>query len=137
VNPDSVATPGVPQYVALMGRFMEQHFQRCSAKIDTTFWNEFRLSLVDYLILSVPEFSRVETYSSEFPWFRMLKSIEAQTGEAPTRFALELLNRFDCDWSAKNLEQHAVAIAKDRGLVAPEIVQRAFREVRGKRSATG
>jgi hypothetical protein len=75
VNPKNLETPGLPQYVALMGRFMEQHYERCfgddtKAPRDGMFWNQFRIGVVDYLIRSVPEFSQVNSFGSEYLLFR-------------------------------------------------------------------
>jgi hypothetical protein len=141
VNPDHVKTPGMPQYVALMGRFMEQHYERCFGEGkpggDANFWNEFRISTVDYLIRSVPEFSQVDTYGSRYPWFKTLKNIESQTGQPPQRLALELLNRYDCNWSTANFEGHVQTVAKERGLVAPEIITKAFQAARTGKAPAG
>lgn len=133
VNPDNVETPGLPQYVALMGRFMEQHYDRCfgdeSKQNDGMFWNDFRHGIVDYLIRSVPEFGQVEVSFQQLRSASMLRAIEKETGQPARRFALELLNRYDCSWNESTFEQHAVEIAQERGLVDPAVVQRAFRAV--------
>jgi len=132
-----VTTPGIPQYVALMGRFMEAHYERCfggeNPAADGNFWNQFRYSVVDYLIQSVPEFSKVQAIGSGFPLFAVLKSIEEQTGQPPRRLALELLKRYECNWDEANIEARVAAAAQERGLVAPEVVQKAFHPVRPRK----
>ncbi|MDJ0945581.1 MAG: hypothetical protein QNJ30_19105 [Kiloniellales bacterium] len=122
VNPPFVDTAGLPQYVALMGRFLDRHIERCfaqgAAQPDVQFWNQFRYAVVDYLIQSNAEFSKVAFVGSTYPLFAALKAIEGIAGaKATQRLGLALLDRFDCDWSYDRLEAEMLAINADLALM--------------------
>jgi hypothetical protein len=136
VSLDHLKTPGLPQYVALTGRFMNANFERCfggaaaSDAAGQAFWNEFRYSVVDYLIHSVPEFSQVVMSIQRFPLFRVLELLESRIGKEPVkRLALEMLTRYQCDWSQNNIADLVVAIVDERGLAPTEVVARAFEDI--------
>lgn len=135
VNPGFIKTAGLPQYVALMGRFMDKNYDRCfgdgrepsGALIG--FWNEFRHSTVGYLIQSVPDFSNVTNIGTHYPLFQKLKRLEAPAVEPVQRLALELLDRFDCDWSHANLQQKVLQISQERDLLPEKVIREAFASV--------
>jgi hypothetical protein len=122
VNPPFIDTPGLPQYVALMGRFLGQHFDRCfgggATRADPSFWNRFRHAVVGYLIQSNPDFSKVTNIGSTYPLFTALKAIEVQAGtKATQRLGIALLERFDCDWTDQRLKKEMLAINSDLSLM--------------------
>lgn len=136
VSLDHLETPGLPQYVALTGRFMDKNFERCfgaspgPATPGQAYWNEFRYSVVDYLIHSVPEFKEVNILGLKYPLFRVLGRLEARVGkESVKRLALELLTRYECDWSQANIADRMTAIVKERGLAPAGAVAQAFEEI--------
>ena len=112
-----------------MGRFMDRNFQKCfskdtgASKVDVSFWQEFRHSLVDYLIQTQPEFKDVINVGKGYPLFASMQSLEKQAGaDAAKRMAIELLDRFDCDWSRANLRDQMIKINQERGLMAAEAI---------------
>lgn len=122
VNPPFLETAGLPQYVALMGRFLERNYSRCFAadkpQPDANFWNQFRYALVDYLIQSHPDFSKVTNVGSTFPLFAALKTMEGKSNvKATQRLALALLDRFECDWTNDRLQGEMLEINKDLDLM--------------------
>ena len=129
VNPANVDTAGLPQYVALSGRFLDRNYAKCweqgdrKAQPSTQWWNEFRYSTIDYLIQTQKEFSGVTTIGAQFRFFAALKSIDATAGvEQTTRLALELLNRYDCDWTADTIADHMLKINDERGLMTRSVI---------------
>jgi hypothetical protein len=137
VNPEHVAAPGLPQYVALMGRFMERNFARCFGG-DTTrpfqFWDDFRYGVAAYLIGSVPQFEAVVEKTLQIglqsPVYRLLTEIEARAGVQPVqRLGLELLERYDCDWAYPGFRATIAGINAERGLVQPALLEKALAEV--------
>ena len=139
VNPDHIDSPGLPQYVALMGRFMERNFERCFGKGKKTFgesgafWNEFRYSVVAYLIQSVPGFSdpTLMTITKDYSLYKDLKALEVHGVQPVQRLALELLERFDCDWSQDNLADRVRVINEQRGLLPVDALRSAFTKPMG------
>jgi hypothetical protein len=134
VDEASARMPGLPQYVAIMGRFFDRHYDRCfgaerqKTSVHLTFWNSFRHTLADYLIRSVPEFEGFDSderwQSRKQPLLAFLERLEIRSGRpAVQRLALELLNRFECDWSNADLLDQILTIVRERGLV-PEAVAR-------------
>jgi hypothetical protein len=125
VNPANIDTAGLPQYVALMGRFLDRNFRRCfddqtssAQKPTVEWWNEFRYSIVDYLIQTQEEFKGVTTVGTQSRLFAALKSIEDKAGlDAAKRLAFELLNRFECAWTPDNITAEIVKINSDRGFM--------------------
>lgn len=128
VNPPFIETPGLPQYIALMGRFFDRNFKRCFSENgpqpDMQFWNQFRYAVVDYLIQSNPEFSKVANIGSTFPLFAALKAIEGKSNkEATQRLGLVLLERFECDWTNDRLEGEMLAINADLDLMTDTAIK--------------
>jgi hypothetical protein len=128
VNPLNVDTAGLPQYVALSGRFLDRNYAKCwerddNVRPDTQWWNEFRYSAIDYLIQTQKDFSGVTTIAKQFRFFAALKTIEATAGvEQTTRLALELLNRYDCDWTRDTIADRMLKINDDRGLMPRSVI---------------
>ena len=136
VNVDNIDTPGLPQYVAIMGRFMERNYQRCIVEQVSgqgtdffEFWNEFRNSIVDYLIQSVPAFSQVNLFSKDYNYklFQALKEMEKDYGvDNVQRLALELLKQYDCDWSQANISDKIIEVNRERGFLPEEVIRKVF-----------
>jgi hypothetical protein len=130
VNPENLATAGLPQYVALMGRFFQLHYDRCWGQgVDgpIELWNEFRSSVVEFLIRSHDDFKDVQTYGSSQPLYQALTAISGAAGLEPTqRLALRLLERYECNWTRADLAPAIARIARDEGLMAPEVVTRSM-----------
>lgn len=133
VNPAGVDIAGLPQYIALMGRFFELNFDRClgdqaeTPRPSVDFWNEFRHSVVGYLIQTQPEFKDVSNVGTQYDFYEALKMIEAQTGAEPVkRLALELLERFQCDWNRDVIADRMLEISDDRGLMPREPIRQAM-----------
>jgi hypothetical protein len=123
VSPNAAADPAVQleKYVALMGRFMAQHYGRCLPGLSADLWNQFRLSVVEFLIASEP--GTAYQPAIHFPLLESLRLMSDDAGAEPVRrLALRLLDRFDCDWTAENLVEKLVPIAADVGV--PEQVVR-------------
>jgi hypothetical protein len=137
VSVDAVGTPGLPQWVAIMARFFELHYARCledaSRKVDVRFWNAFRYTLADYLVKSAPQFAGFEKHlvlTADKPLMKFLERLESRSGPVPVqRLALELLSRFDCNWSNETLLEHIVAVVRERGLMAESVVRAVAAEV--------
>jgi hypothetical protein len=107
VNSQEIDRPGLPELVALNGRFMAKHYRRCAAGVDSNFWNSFRYGVTDYIL---------STTGVPFPSGRLqdqmigkaLRQIEADLldqRESVLQLALTLLDRFECDWTQQNLKQ--------------------------------
>lgn len=133
VNPASIDVAGLPQYIALMGRFFDLNFDRCmgdeaeNSRPSVEFWNEFRHSVVGYLIQTQPDFKDVSNFGTRYEFYEALKAIEARTGAEPVkRLALELLERFECDWSREVLADRMIEISDRRGLMPREPIQQAM-----------
>lgn len=138
VNPQAIDTPGLPQYVALMGRFMEKNYARCfdaGPSPPVEFWNGFRYAVVDYLIQSVPEFGDLQLmsgYPQNRNLFESLKRLEGGDPEPVRRLALALLERFDCDWTFANLKEKVLAINDEGGFMPRERIEADFRPEPGR-----
>jgi hypothetical protein len=131
VNPANIATAGLPQYVALMGRFLQMHYDRCfgsgTAGRPFELWNEFRSSVVGFLIHSHDDFRNVEVVTQiaqrNFPLFQALSDIARSAGNEQTqRLALRLLERYECDWTRADLAPAMARIAEAEGLMQPEVI---------------
>lgn len=136
VNTVARQIDGLPQYVALSGRFLQHNFDRCFTDKEqekqptVEFWNAFRFSVVDFLIQSEPSFENVRTVSQSFPLFKALKRIEELGGRpGAQRLALDLLERFECDWSMKSLPDIMLRINRERGLMNEAIIRKAAQEL--------
>ena len=81
---------------------------------------------MDYLVQSVPEFSNVELHFQQFPLHTVLKRLDDQPRESVQRLLLELLWRFECNWTAKNLPAKVLAINKEHGFLPDEVLRQAF-----------
>ncbi|MGY1697999.1 hypothetical protein ACI780_24150 [Geodermatophilus sp. SYSU D00814] len=126
VNPDTAADPGreAAKEAALMGRFMYRHFGRCASSVDYQFWNEFRISVVDFLVMTEPG----SMYQSEFhyPLLETLQAIGRRTGVgAARRLALSAIDHFDCDWNSATLPDRLALIGARIG-VPEDITLQAF-----------
>jgi hypothetical protein len=138
INPEQMNYPGVPEYVALMGRFMATHFRRCFGggatvtPTEATLWNEFRLGVTGYLLSTdLNDDAKTLPYGAykEGVMAKALKSIEAelQGNHVPVRkLALALLDRFQCDWTRQPLPQTIQAINEELKLIPPESITKAF-----------
>jgi hypothetical protein len=133
VDPRAIGTPGLPQYVALMGRFLARVYERCfgqNSQPDSglmQIWNDFRWGVANYLIQSVPEFRGVKLAGEDTALFKALKRMEVAVGTEPVqRLALELMRRFDCDWRQANLKDKMLVINQERGLMPHTVIESAL-----------
>jgi hypothetical protein len=131
INVDAVDTPGLPQYVAIMCRFFVRNYQRCfgdgatERDRDSTFWNEFRHSIVGYLIQTEPVFSHVTRISERYDLFQALKGMEEADVDTVQRLSLELLKRYDCDWSRATIADKVLEVNQERGFLPDGVVREA------------
>jgi hypothetical protein len=136
VNPDAADIPGLDAYVALMGRFMELHYSSCIAErengLDPNFWNEFRMSVVEYLMQTDPEVAaEVDQSAAHLPLYEQLLELDAQQGVSRgglRHLMLGLLEHFDCDWSPENLAKRIIEVNGKVGSPVPESTLRAVLE---------
>jgi hypothetical protein len=146
VNSSYIDQPGLPEYIALMGRFLAKHFQRCfgngqaggshsSAKPSLLAWNDFRYGVTDY-ILSTTRVPFPDNYTRDRMIDKALSQMEAELPdkrESMLKLALALLDRYECDWTPQNLEQKILAINEELKLIPPEIITRAFATAMARR----
>jgi hypothetical protein len=137
VNSPQIDQPGLPEYVALMGRFLAKHLQRCFGNSQTggspssanfRAWNDFRYGVTDY-ILSTTRVPFPADYHRAQMIDKALSQMEAELPdkrESVLKLALALLDRYKCDWTPQNLEQEILAINKELKLIPPEIITKAF-----------
>lgn len=132
VNYLSINAAGLPQYVALMGRFFLMHYDRCIASPEGVgsgweFWNAFRYAVVDFLIHSHDESYAVQFKGPEYPLYEVLAAIaDASSREQAQRLALQLLESYECDWNSQNISERAAAIAEATGYLPKEVVVRSM-----------
>jgi len=131
VNPEAARDPAfeMPKIAALLGRFMDRHFERCEDAMANRvqFWNEFRLSLVDFLV--VTDSATAFRPRTDYPLQATFHRIAAAAGlPATRRLALQLIDRFDCDWDAATLPDRIAAVAAEVG-VPEDAVRGAFAAV--------
>jgi hypothetical protein len=132
VNIRHIGTPGLAQYVAVMGRFMVRNFARCTGEhaarsdLGISYWNEFRNSVVGYLIQSVPAFSNVTHIGNRYALFHSLKRMETGGIDAVQRLALELLKHYNCNWTQETILHRILEINQDRGFLPDDVVREAF-----------
>lgn len=128
VSPESAGAPDLPAYVALMGRFMLLHYDACfggdgEPTVDGDLWNDFRLSVVEYLLQTDPAAAAGERSPLAGPLFDALMALEARDGvtRANVRsFALALIDRFGCGWNAGSLVEHMMKVNEDLEQPLPE-----------------
>jgi hypothetical protein len=125
---------GMPQYVALMGRFFTMHMPRCfpegsAVAVDSNFWNEFRYAVVDYLIQSHADFIGFESIGAKFPMYAGLKKVEERAGlKAAQRLGLALLERFDCAWTYGTMPSAGEALSVELQLARPGVIANALND---------
>jgi hypothetical protein len=128
VNPDAASAPDLPAYVALMGRFMHLHYDACfggsgETTVDGSVWNDFRLSVVEYLLQTDPLAAAGEQSALDGPLYEALMVLEASEGitRANVRsLALALIDHFACDWTADSLVDHVAKVNEELGRPVPE-----------------
>lgn len=128
VNPATVDSKLEPEKdTALMGRFMAQHYGRCMGSMPPQFWNQFRISVVDFLIMTDPETTTFKP-SYRDPLFDALTTMSESSGVgAVRRLALRLLDSYDCDWNAANLPDKLVAVGAEMD-VPENVIRHALAE---------
>jgi hypothetical protein len=132
INPERIDTPGLPEYAALQARFMAKNFEKCfkDAKKsggDPVFWNDFRNSMVDYIISTEPDGSRTAAFRQGFDWqlLKVLKQIEKnlQGDSEPVRkLALALLDQYECGWTKADFLKIALAVNQEAKIISDEKV---------------
>lgn len=138
VNTDHIKTVGLPEYVALMGRFMLKHYDKCfgegATQPATQTWNDFRYSLTDYLIRTDPVIAGSLDTATLYPesyWqlARILNKLDTdpQTDQESVRkLALALPDRYQCDWDFQSNLSHALEINQELHLVSDQSIRDAF-----------
>jgi hypothetical protein len=137
INTERMETPGLPEYVALMGRFMAKHYRRCfgdsrGASAIIPLWNEFRIGLTRYVLSLEPDLEeKALPYGATkaSPLEAVLRRIETELPDGPERvrqLALALLDRFECSWTPQSLPRHVQAINEELQLVPQDVLARAF-----------
>jgi hypothetical protein len=128
VSPEAAGAPDLPAYVALMGRFMLLHYDACfggdgESTVDGNLWNDFRLSVVEYLLQTDPAAAAGEQSALAGPLFDALMALEARDGvtRANVRsLALALIDRFGCGWTAGSLAEHVMKVNEELEQPLPE-----------------
>jgi hypothetical protein len=104
-----VDAPGSERFIALMGHFLAQNYDRCmngdGVNVDVTLWNEYRHSLVEYLLQTDPD-EPVRYYwgAPERKLFQSLLRLDSTDGvdrQDVRRLALGLLERYGCEWRSQ------------------------------------
>lgn len=140
VNPDKIDTPGLPESSALGSWFLAKHYGRCFENGATPsgevlfFWNDFRNSLMDYVISTEPDGSRMVGITKGFDWkfSRVLKEMEKnlQGDPQPVRkLALALLDQYDCDWTKANFLKNALAVNDELKIMPNKVIEDAVAAV--------
>jgi hypothetical protein len=87
-----------------MGHFLAQNYARCmnGDGMDLSLWNEYRHSLVEYLLQTDPD-EPVRYYwgAPEMKLFQSLLRLDSTDGvdrQAMRRLAVGLLERYGCEW---------------------------------------
>jgi hypothetical protein len=139
VDAKSATYPGLDRYVALMGRFMAKHYDRCfgrgeRANPSVDLWQELRSSLVEYVISTDPDSpgpSDQRAYG--MPLFKALKRMggeaasESEDIKAVRKLVLTLLDRYECDWTRADLLSKVLAVNRELGQVlSEEVIKQAF-----------
>ena len=103
VNSQEIDRPGLPELVALDGRFMAKHFRRCGGA-NYTFWNSFRYGVTNYILST----TRVPFPAGDYQDQMIVTVLRQMEAELPDKresvlpLALALLDRYDCDWTEQN-----------------------------------
>ncbi len=131
VDTASVGVPGLPRYIALQGRFLSKNIKQYNASrgVDLMSWNEFRHSLVDYMITTEPDAAAAPFFgSARYGLFNALRQLQDLIDDAkPVRaLALALLDRFDSDWLRRDLLPHLRAVNKQLGVIPEAKFMEAF-----------
>jgi hypothetical protein len=135
VNPREIdRTPGLPEYVALMGPFMSRHFNRCfgggNTSGDSGFWNTFRTGLARYLISNE---GKIDPKKVPYGWQSvgsseaLLLALDKSVSHADVvRLAVAMLEEYDCDWSDKSFAAKVTALNQKHGIVPEAALRQAL-----------
>jgi hypothetical protein len=139
VDPAASDRPEMPGYVALMGRFMLRHYLCVSSGGVTAelmaLWNDFRISLVDYLLETDPEVDYTVDPRMAQPLYRALMTVDdGDTREGLRKVALTLLDRFDCSWTMASLGDHFRDADRDVGAELPDEALQVIADATAKRT---
>lgn len=131
VDPSMVNYPGINRYVALMGRFMLKHYDRCfgsgteKLEPEISLWQELRSSLVEYIISTDQDSpGKTDQRAYQMPFFQHLQQLDADPRierEMLRQLVLKLLDDYDCDWASLNLAEKVQTAGEDLNLGAAAI----------------
>ena len=137
VNPDQLDMAGLPEYVALMGRFFSKH-RRCleveGALADGAFWNDFRIGAQQYILSLEPSLEGKPLPYLNYPsdTQKMLQRIQkaGAPSESVRALALALLDAYECDWKKPDLSRQVQRVNNERKLVEEDVIARALKPTR-------
>ncbi len=98
----------LPEYVAIMGRFMVMHFAQIGNKAEqATFWNDFRIPVVAYIVVAnaagEADFLRNDKQKT---LLQFMRKIEERTDKArATKLAVDLLKSYEPTWTHENFSE--------------------------------
>jgi hypothetical protein len=133
IDPDQIEQPGLAQHAALQARLYARVFDRCVSEgsLDDparlAAFNHVRFDVAAYLVESVPELPTAHLYGTRRPLFLALQRLESHGAAAVQRLAVELVERYDCDWDVASLTEQALRINREHELGLPqEAIHEAF-----------
>jgi hypothetical protein len=112
VNAGMASKPWIEGWLALMGHFQARHYRRCIEDVEASkdmldLWNEFRHSVVAYLLETDPQRPvRGSGVAERYKLYHALKRLDGDPEvrrESLRELALTLLDRFSCDWTHQTL----------------------------------
>jgi hypothetical protein len=105
--------------------------QRQTPQVDSSLWNDFRTSTVDYLTSTEPDTENALPNSARSlsrALFGVFKKVEVTPGvgsEKVRLLVLELIQRFQCDWTWESVRETSLTINQELALQIDENALRA------------
>jgi hypothetical protein len=131
VDPNRLDQPRLHGYVALMGRFMLRHYKECfpeprdSIVAPSDLWQDFRWSLVEYLLLTDPAWpGGFDEFLRSFRVGKALHELDRRADvdrEGLRRLALQLIDSFSCDWTFDTLLEKVLEVNNELGEPVPKL----------------
>ncbi len=135
IAPSKLETVGLPEYVALMGRFFlnNEAFLVSHEESDrqNEFWQDFRYSVVAF-VLKCDDIPRTLPGDNGKVFASLEKMVELNGGDAvPIRqLAIEMLKTFNINWRHDELTKNIQSINNKLGIVNPKIIADAITATR-------
>ena len=129
INLSHLESPGFAEHAALMGRFFAKNRNLLEnlgrpGFPETDLWQDFRQSVVKYLLVKDGIQSHPDSSDASIPFYRALTAMEEKSNVASARkLAIALLEAFGAEWNEANLIQKVVAVSDRVNAVSPEIVR--------------